>query len=48
MVGIVGYSHYLLTKVPYATWIGIPVSIAILLYLVYSYKRTSWDKIEFV
>ncbi|QMW02450.1 hypothetical protein [Spirosoma foliorum] len=45
VLGIVGFSHYGLTFVPYGVWLAIPVSIATFWILLQQYKKTDWDKI---
>lgn len=45
VLGIVGFSHYGLTFVPYGVWLATPVSIATFWILLQQYKKTDWDKI---
>lgn len=46
VLGIVGFSHYGLTFVPYGTWVALPVSAFAFWYLLQQYRKTSWDQIE--
>ena len=46
VLGIVGFSHYGLTFIPYGVWLAIPVSVALVWLLLRQYKKTAWDKIE--
>ncbi|MVM33221.1 hypothetical protein GO755_24485 [Spirosoma sp. HMF4905] len=45
VLGIVGFSHYGLTFVPYGVWLAIPVSIAAFWLLFNQYKKTGWDQV---
>ncbi|GAB4052393.1 hypothetical protein [Spirosoma litoris] len=45
VLGIVGFSHYGLTFVPYGVWLATPVSIATFWILLQQYKKTDWGKI---
>lgn len=46
VLGIVGFSHYGLTFLPYGVWIAIPLSAGAFWYLLRVYRKTAWDKIE--
>ncbi|MFD2572325.1 hypothetical protein ACFSUS_16915 [Spirosoma soli] len=46
VLGVVGFSHYGLTFLPYGVWIAIPLSIGLFWYLFRQYRRTSWAQIE--
>jgi len=45
MIGILGVSHYLLTKKPLLLWSAVPIQLAVIYYLHRSYERTSWSQI---
>lgn len=46
ILGIVGFSHYGLTILPYGTWIALPFSVALFLILLHQYKKTAWNRIQ--
>lgn len=46
VLGVVGFSHYGLTFVPYGVWIAIPLSILAFWILFQYYKKTSWEQIS--
>ncbi|GAB4021919.1 hypothetical protein [Spirosoma koreense] len=46
VLGIVGFSHYGLTLIPYGVWAAIPVSVATVWVLLRQYKKTGWEQIE--
>lgn len=46
VLGIVGFSHYGLTYIPYGVWVGTPLAIAVFWFLLRQYRRTSWEQIE--
>lgn len=46
MLGVVGFSHYGLTYLPYGTWIALPASMLLFAYLFRQYRQTDWGKIE--
>ncbi|WP_338874224.1 hypothetical protein WBJ53_01205 [Spirosoma sp. SC4-14] len=46
ILGIVGFSHYGLTYLPYGTWIALPFSILAFWVLFRQYKQTNWSQIE--
>ncbi|AKD57833.1 hypothetical protein [Spirosoma radiotolerans] len=46
VLGIVGFSHYGLTILPYGTWIALPFSVALFLVLLQQYKKTTWGSIQ--
>ncbi|WP_332368898.1 hypothetical protein [Spirosoma telluris] len=45
VLGVVGFSHYGLTFVPYGVWLAIPASIATVWILLRQYKKTGWEQI---
>jgi len=46
VLGVVGFSHYGLTLVPYGVLCAIPVSAALCWLLLRNYRRTGWEQIE--
>lgn len=46
ILGIVGFSHYGLTYIPYGTWIALPFSMLAFWVLFRQYKQTNWSQIE--
>ncbi|GAB3501063.1 hypothetical protein GCM10027341_27330 [Spirosoma knui] len=46
VLGVVGFSHYGLTYLPYGVWAAIPLSIALFWLLFRLYRQTSWTQIE--
>lgn len=46
VLGVVGFSHYGLTLVPYGVLGAIPVSAALFWFLFQRYRRTGWEQIE--
>lgn len=46
ILGLVGFSHFGLTYVPYGVWVTIPLSAGLFWYLFAQYRRTGWGKIE--
>ncbi len=46
VLGLVGFSHYGLTYVPYGVWVAIPISAGLFWFLLAQYRRTGWGKIE--
>ncbi|GAB3539372.1 hypothetical protein [Spirosoma fluminis] len=46
VLGVVGFSHYGLTYLPYGVWAAIPLSIALFWLLFRLYRQTSWNQIE--
>ena len=46
VLGIVGFSHYGLTHIPYGVWAAIPLSVATFWLLLRQYKKTAWEQIE--
>lgn len=48
VLGVVGFSHYGLTHLPYGVWAALPVSIIIFWILFRQYRQTSWAQIEMI
>ena len=46
VLGIVGFSHFGLTFLPYGVWIAIPLSVAAFWVLLRQYKKTLWAQIK--
>ena len=46
VLGVVGFSHYGLTFVPYGVWIAIPLSVSVCWILLRQYKKTRWEQVE--
>ena len=46
VLGVVGFSHYGLTLVPYGVLCAIPVSATVFWFLFQQYRRTGWAQIE--
>ncbi|WP_246202305.1 hypothetical protein [Spirosoma agri] len=46
VLGIVGFSHYGLTYIPYGTWIALPFSMLACGVLLRQYKQTGWEQIR--
>jgi hypothetical protein len=46
VLGVVGFSHYGLTHIPYGVWAAIPVSFGVFWLLLRQYRQTGWQKIE--
>ncbi|MBD2757005.1 hypothetical protein [Spirosoma validum] len=46
VLGVVGFSHYGLTLIPYGVWAAIPFSVATFWVLLRQYKKTGWAQIE--
>ncbi|QHV98508.1 ABC-2 family transporter permease [Spirosoma endbachense] len=45
VLGLVGFSHYGLTYIPYGTWIALPLSVLTFWILLRYYKQTDWSQI---
>lgn len=46
VLGVVGFSHFGLTFIPYGVWVAIPVSLGIIRVLFRQYRRTAWEQVE--
>lgn len=46
VLGVVGFSHFGLTFIPYGVWAAIPVSLGIIRVLFRQYRRTAWEQVE--
>ena len=46
VLGVVGFSHYGLTLVPYGVLCAIPVSFVLVWFLLRQYRQTGWGQIE--
>ncbi|QIP11174.1 hypothetical protein G8759_00190 [Spirosoma aureum] len=45
VLGLVGFSHYGLTYIPYGTWIALPLSVLTFWILLRYYRQTDWSQI---
>jgi ABC-2 type transport system permease protein len=45
VLGLVGFSHYGLTYIPYGTWIALPLSMLTFWILLRYYRQTDWSQI---
>lgn len=46
VLGIVGFSHFGLTYIPYGVWMAIPIAVAVFWFLFRQYRRTGWQQVE--
>lgn len=44
-LGAIGVGHYFLSKIDFALWIGCPLIVALILFLLTQYKKVKWDNI---
>jgi ABC-2 type transport system permease protein len=46
VLGLIGGAHYGLTWIPFGVWIGLPVSLGAVWYLLNRYRQTTWAEIR--